>query len=72
MSFSNLIEFREWVAFGAELYICGILTLEYFYDANKDAKKTRRTKTTKKTTKTDGSVTEEHSEEVISPEEEKI
>ncbi len=62
-----LIEIREWIMFIAELYICGILTVEYYYDANKDAKKTRRTKTTKKTTKADGSITEEQSEEVVSP-----
>lgn len=41
---------RDWFTFLFEGYICLILTLEYFYDAAKDAaKKQKRTKTTKKT-----------------------
>lgn len=43
-------EIREWLMLLFEGYICWILTMEYFYDAAKDAKKQRRTKTTKKTT----------------------
>lgn len=58
-------EIREWIIFLFEGYICWILTLEYFYDKEKDEiKKQRRTKTTKKaTTMPDGTiVTEENIE----------
>ncbi len=44
-----------------------MLRKEYDYDKAKDDKRVRRTKTSKKTTKADGSVTEEQSEEVVSP-----
>ena len=44
-----------------------MLRKEFEYDKAKDDRRTRRTKTTKKTTKADGSVTEEQSEEVVSP-----
>ena len=58
-----IVEVREWLMLFFEGYICWILTMEYFYDANKDAlKKQRKTKTTKKTTQPDGTVTEENSE----------
>ncbi len=64
-----LHEIREWVMLGFEAYICWILTLEYFYDANKDAaKKQRSTRTMKKTTTNkDGSNTVEESVEAIEP-----
>lgn len=57
-------EFREWLMLIFEGYICWILTMEYFYDKEKDDKKQRRTKTTKKaTTMPDGTtVTEENIE----------
>ncbi len=63
-------EIREWIGFGCELYICLILTLEYYYDLNKDALKTRRKTTKKRTTTSDGHVTEESTEETIAPQEE--
>lgn len=65
-----LSELREWTMLAFEAYICWILTLEYFYDAAKDAKKQRRTKTTKKTTTLPSGdvVTEESSESVESKE----
>lgn len=46
------------------IYECVILTLEYKYDADKDAKKSRRSRTTKKTTTapTGEIVVEEHTE----------
>lgn len=50
-----------------ELHSNYMLRKEYDYDKAKDDRRTKRTKTTKKTTKTDGTVTEEQSEEVISP-----
>lgn len=60
-----IIELRDWLTFGAEIYICFILTLEYFYDFQKDEiKKQRKTRTSKKTTtRPDGqNVIEEQSE----------
>lgn len=63
-----LAELREWVMLAAELYICWILTMEYFYDKEKDDKKQRRTRTTKKTTTlpTGEVVTDEQTESVES------
>lgn len=53
-----LSELREWTMLLFEAYICWILTMEYFYDAAKDAKKSRRTKTIKKAvTAPDGTTT---------------
>lgn len=66
-----IAEIREWVMLAAELYICWILTMEYFYDAAKDAKKQRRTKTTKKTTSKAGESVVEESTEVSEPVEDK-
>jgi len=62
-----ITELREWIMLTAELYICWILTMEYFYDAAKDAKKQRRTKTTKKTTSKAGESVVEESVEVSEP-----
>mgnify|MGYP001274288186 CR=1 FL=1 len=52
-----------------ELYICWILTAEYYYDFNKDIKKAqKKTKTSKKTTQSkDGGTTVEESVEVTEP-----
>lgn len=63
-----LSEIREWTMPLFEGYICWVLTIEYFYDAAKDAKKQRRTKTVKKTvTLPSGDiVTEENIESVES------
>jgi hypothetical protein len=59
-----IAELREWTMLLFEGYICWILTMEYFYDKEKDDKKQRRTKTTKKTTvlPSGDTVTEEQSE----------
>lgn len=61
-------EIREWIMLLFEGYICWILTMEYFYDAAKDAKKQKRTKTTKKITMTPSgdTITEESTESVES------
>lgn len=65
----NWHELREWVAFVAEVYICVILTAEYFYDANKDLlKKQKKTRTTKKTTtEPSGTQTTEETTETVEP-----
>lgn len=60
-----LAEFREWLMFLSELYICWILTMEYFYDKEKDEiKRQRKTRTTKKvtTSPTGETITEENVE----------
>lgn len=64
-----LIEIREWLMCLAELYICWILTKEYFYDFQKDVeKKQKRTRTTKKVTQTkDGATVTEEATEVSEP-----
>lgn len=65
-----LAEFREWLMFLSELYICWILTMEYFYDKEKDEiKRQRKTRTTKKTTtnKTNGDIVVEENTEILEP-----
>lgn len=62
-----LAELREWTMLVFEGYICWILTMEYFYDKEKDDKKHRRTKTTKKTTSKAGESVVEESTEVSEP-----
>lgn len=61
-----------WILLGelfAGIYTSVVVTLEYFYDANKDAqKKQRRTKTSKKVSETkDGTKTTEEVTEVSEP-----
>lgn len=61
----NIVEFREWTMWIAELGILYYVAREFHYDERKDLeKKQRRTKTTKKaTTMPDGTtVTEENIE----------
>lgn len=67
LGLNMVTEIREWIMLVAELYICWILTMEYFYDAAKDAKKQRRTKTTKKTTSKAGESVVEETSEVSEP-----
>lgn len=62
-----IAEIREWVMLLFEGYICWILTMEYFYDKDKDEKKHRRTKTTKKTTSKAGESIVEESTETSEP-----
>lgn len=64
-----LTEFRNWTMWMAEIYICWILTKEYFYDFAKDEeKKHKKTRTTKKTTsKPGGETVVEESQEVTEP-----
>lgn len=59
-------EAREWLMLIFEGYICWILTMEYFYDKEKDDKKQKRTRTTKKTTNLPSGeiITEENTESV--------
>ncbi len=42
-----LIEIREWIMFLAELYICWILTIEYFFDKKVYESKRKKIKRTK-------------------------
>lgn len=48
MSYSILIEFREWIGFAAELGILYWIVKEYYYDKSKDEKKTVRVRRNKR------------------------
>ena len=64
----NLIAVRDWTMWLFELYICWILTAEYYYDFNKDIKKSKKTRTTKKTTtKPGGETVSEETTEISEP-----
>jgi len=63
-----LHELREWAMLVFEGYICYILTMEYFYDRDKDLeKKHKKTRTTKKTTNKAGESIVEESTETFEP-----